>query len=95
MANDKKNLSRLVTEDDDPTVELEALILPTARADADLESTSSTAGFSEPGLQNGDQNESVAALKTDLLSRSETIDKVMNHSLCVVVVRIPCQDSKD
>ena len=76
MANDKKNANRLVTDDDDPTAELEALVLPTSRAGDDLEAAASTAGFTERTTEKKAGGESVAALKNDLLSRSETIDRL-------------------
>ncbi|MGI9220769.1 MAG: FHA domain-containing protein [Woeseiaceae bacterium] len=76
MANDKKNVNRLVTGDDDPTAELEALVLPDSRADQDNEAAASTAGIAANPVDDIDQDDSVAALKTDLLSRSETIDRL-------------------
>ena len=76
MANNKKNIERLVADDDDPTAELEALVLPVEAASQELEASSSTADFSESSTEASIQSDSVAALKTDLLSRSETIDRL-------------------
>ena len=36
MANDKKNINELVSDDDDPTAELEQLVLPAAGAADDI-----------------------------------------------------------
>jgi chromosome segregation ATPase len=46
MANDKKNINELVN-DDDPTAELEVLVLPVLRVDTCLESASGTAGYAK------------------------------------------------
>ncbi|MGI9201685.1 MAG: FHA domain-containing protein [Woeseiaceae bacterium] len=76
MANNKKNVKRLVSDDDDPTAELEALTLPDESASRNRESATSTAGFSGRPAAEAGQTDSVASLKTDLLSRSETIDRL-------------------
>ena len=76
MANDKKNANRLVNIDDDPTAELEILALPESRVSDDLEVAASTADFIADEDETVVLNESVATLKNDLLSRSETIDQL-------------------
>jgi len=45
MANDKKNIKVLVATDDDPTAELEALVLPTEDVDDESEASATTTGY--------------------------------------------------
>lgn len=45
MANDKNNINELVTADDDPTAELETLVLDASEPDMELESDAHTAGI--------------------------------------------------
>ena len=76
MANDKKNMNELVNDDDDPTAELNALVLPPSNADKESEAAANTAGYSKY-TNAADQSEPVISeLKSDLMSRSETIDRL-------------------
>jgi len=75
MANDKKNINELVTDDDDPTAELEALSPQQLSRGVDeelLESSASTYDFQE---QSGDVA-AIDELKSDLQSRSDTINRL-------------------
>ena len=75
MANDKKNINELVTEDDDPTAELETLSLQQISSrgdDALLESAASTHDYHE----DGGRDAAIDELKSDLQSRSETINRL-------------------
>lgn len=74
MANDKKNINELVTADDDPTAELETLVLHVHDANAELESDAHTAGFDT--LDQGNADDDIAQLQSDLALRSETIDQL-------------------
>jgi chromosome segregation ATPase len=76
MTNDKKNVNRLVDDDDDPTAELEILAPPTGHATEALESAANTAGFVAGLAQSDAAHDSTETLKSDLLSRSETIDRL-------------------
>ena len=76
MTNNKKNVKRLVSDDDDPTAELEALTLPDTAASQESEAAASTAGYQNRPAVDDPPTDSVAALKTDLLSRSATIDRL-------------------
>lgn len=75
MANDKKNINELVTEDDDPTAELEALSPQQLSARDDdplLESAASTHDYH----QDDDDDMAISELQSDLQSRSETINRL-------------------
>jgi len=78
MANDKKNINELVSDDDDPTAELEQLALPqvdSIRDTDDLsEAAASTHGFAEP--EDSDRDAAITELRSDLKNRSETIDRL-------------------
>ena len=75
MANNKKNINELVN-DDDPTAELEALVLPVLSVDTCLEAASGTAGFGKQ-TETAEQSElAISELKSELNSRSETIDRL-------------------
>jgi chromosome segregation ATPase len=76
MANNKKNVNRIVSDDNDPTAELEALTLPDTAASQESEAAASTAGYQHRPTVDDTPTDSVAALKTDLLSRSKTIDRL-------------------
>lgn len=71
MANENKNINELV-DDDDPTVELEVASFPEAISEAD-ERTYDAAEDDNAGLPDG---VSVSELKSDLLKRKETINKL-------------------
>jgi chromosome segregation ATPase len=76
MANDKKNMNELVTDDDDPTVELE-ILRPPARdqiADDLSESSEDTYDYGDEGTAGTDL--SVSAMQSDLRARTETIDRL-------------------
>lgn len=78
MANKKNKINELVTDDDDPTAELEALVLNKVSsgggAEDLLESAAGTYDFVGPNNENIDQ--SIPDLKSDLKSRSETIARL-------------------
>lgn len=78
MANDKKNINELVTDDDDPTAELEALT-PSSKpegnvAENPLESSADTSDYTDSRKSNHDT--SISELKSDLQHRSETINRL-------------------
>ena len=73
MANDKKNLKELVSDDDDPTAELETLTFPQDRMKVQSEVDSHTCDFEE-GDDDPDQH--ISELQSDLQDRSETIDRL-------------------
>ena len=72
MTNDKKNMNELVTDDEDPTVELEALSLQDAEELS--ESSAHTHDFFDK--DNGARASSISELKSDLKNRSETIGRL-------------------
>jgi hypothetical protein len=76
MANDKKNINELVTDDDDPTAELEAIVLQQSEADVELESGANTAGFNQEVAFDHDGDADVAALRSDLQARAEAISRL-------------------
>lgn len=71
MANENKNINELV-DDDDPTVELEVASFPQAISESD-ERTFDAADDNDAELPNG---VSVSELKSDLMSRKETINQL-------------------
>lgn len=79
MANENKNIKELVSDDVDRTAELEA---PTWRNAADeqgdgiAESGTTTFDFGPFGSSDDDQDTAIEDLKTDLRSRTETIDRL-------------------
>jgi chromosome segregation ATPase len=76
MANDKININELVNDDDDPTAELEALVPSPSAVDTEFEAAASTAGYAS-NTEGSDQPElAISDLKSDLMSRSETIDRL-------------------
>jgi chromosome segregation ATPase len=72
MANDKKQLKELVSDDDDPTAELETLTFP-YRSEVQNEVESRTCDFDTP---DDDVDRHISDLKSDLRERSETIDRL-------------------
>jgi len=78
MANDKKNINELVSDDDDPTTELEQLALPQVHPVRDTddlsEAAASTHGFAAPGYS--DRDAAITELRSDLKNRSETINRL-------------------
>lgn len=80
MANENKNTKELVSEDDDPTSELEALTwrqtVEDARAGFLAESEAKTCDFDRPVATGSDESDAIEILKSDLESRSETIDRL-------------------
>ncbi len=76
MANDKKNINELVSDEDDPTAELETLALKHVsanRSDGNLsESASNTFGYNDED----DLDASIPELRSDLKERSETISRL-------------------
>ena len=72
MANDKNKIKELVSDDDDPTAELEVLALKDGVAEREADADTS-------GLGRGrdvERDASISELKSDLKSRSETIDRL-------------------
>jgi len=81
MANDKKNINELVSDDDDPTAELEQLVLPDSGIDPDAddlsESAAGTHGFADSdNSSDTERDASITELKSDLKNRSETINRL-------------------
>ena len=72
MTNDKKNMNELVTDDEDPTAELEALSLQ------DVEELSESSAHTHDFFDkdNGARASSISELKSDLKNRSETIGRL-------------------
>ena len=72
MTNDKKNMNELVTDDEDPTAELEALSLQ------DVEELSESSAHTHDFFDkdNGAHASSISELKSDLKNRSETIGRL-------------------
>lgn len=75
MANDKKNIKELVSDDDDPTAELETLTFPHVRGSVQNEVDTHTCDFDSEDDDN-DDNLNISELKSDLQDRSETIDRL-------------------
>ena len=76
MANENKNINELVSDDDDPTSELE--ILSIQRFDADdveLESDSNTFGFGKDE-EASSPGQSIPELRSDLERRTQTIGRL-------------------
>ena len=76
MANDKININELVNDDDDPTAELKALVQAPAAVDKESEAAANTAGYAKYAEVSEQPELAVSALKSDLMSRSETIDRL-------------------
>ncbi|MDH3351326.1 MAG: hypothetical protein OEM51_07240, partial [Gammaproteobacteria bacterium] len=78
MANKNKNTNELVTDDDDPTAELEALVPGSSAADCDADNESEAAAGTHDCLVPGKarQGVSIPELESDLKSRSETISRL-------------------
>jgi chromosome segregation ATPase len=82
VASDNKKNKKLVAEqDDDPTAELEALADPTVLGNEGVqpvaaESDANTFDFDKLNSEVGDDDETIASLKSALKSRTETIAKL-------------------
>ncbi len=76
MANDKKNLKELVSDDDDPTAELETLTFPHVRGTVQSEVETHTCDFDTDDTDDTGDDQHISALKSDLQDRSETIDRL-------------------
>jgi len=78
MTNDKKNINELVTDDDDPTAELEVLALEqVAPVDEDRDLSESAADTHDYIHANdSDHDAAISELKSDLKTRSETISQL-------------------
>ena len=72
MASDNKNTNELVADDDDPTAELEVLKLEPEPNQP--ESGAHTSGMGADA--DGNANDSISELKSDLQTRTETISKL-------------------
>ena len=72
MTNDKKNINELVTDDDDPTAELESL------SPQDIDDLSESAAHTHDFEMSSDSgsDSSISDLKSDLKNRSETINRL-------------------
>ena len=79
MTNENKKINELVSDDDDPTAELEALTIrqdiPVPEQSTSSESDLNTDGF-EDSVQVSADGVSVSDLQSDLKVRSETIDRL-------------------
>ncbi len=75
MSNDKKSINELVN-DDDPTADLEALVPPPTAVDTEFEAAASTAGYAKNTDDSDQLDPAISELKSDLISRSETIDRL-------------------
>lgn len=79
MANENKNIKELVSEDDDPTAELEILSLPVDESDDSIEpseSDSHTHGLAHSKRVESTLGQSIPELQSDLESRTKTIGKL-------------------
>ena len=80
MANENKNTNELVSEDDDPTSELEALTwrhaAPSAHAENSAESEANTFNFEQQHADDDEADQAIEKLRSDLALRSETIDRL-------------------
>jgi chromosome segregation ATPase len=76
MANDKKSINELVDDDDDPTAELKALVLPLPAVGLESEASASTAGYRKNAASDEQPERAISKLKSDLMSRSETVDRL-------------------
>ena len=76
MANDKKNINELVSADDDPTAELEALDLSETDPDAESEVSATTTGYAKAGVTSGLAANRKSSLASDVRARSETTEKL-------------------
>jgi chromosome segregation ATPase len=76
MTNKKKNKELLVASDDDPTAEFEQLVLSPQPADDDSEASATTSGYIQNGAPKLTAEDAVTDLKSDLLTRSEIVDRL-------------------
>lgn len=80
MANENKNINELVSDDDDPTAELEIPNFQSSAGSEDLhaerESDSHTCGLNEPEDRDNSRALSIPELQSDLKSRTRTISQL-------------------
>jgi chromosome segregation ATPase len=79
MANEKNKINELVSDDDDPTAELEALSehkFQSADAEFERESDANTYGFGKTGEPASAHGQSIPELKSDLEARTKTIGRL-------------------
>jgi chromosome segregation ATPase len=79
MANENKNIKELVSDDDDPTAELEILSLQgdeSGDSDEQRESDSHTYGLADSKRVESALGQSIPELQSDLESRTKTIGKL-------------------
>ncbi|MDH3577749.1 MAG: FHA domain-containing protein [Gammaproteobacteria bacterium] len=77
MANENKNINELVSDDDDPTAELEVLNFEEFDlADVEPESESNTYGFDKKDDEASSSSQSIPELKSDLEKRTQTIGRL-------------------
>ncbi|MDH4124287.1 MAG: FHA domain-containing protein [Gammaproteobacteria bacterium] len=79
MANDKKNINELVSDDDDPTAELEALSLAVPESDepkGELELAATTTGLRHAPITDAEHAPDLAKFRADLEVRDQTIGRL-------------------
>ena len=79
MASENKNIKELVSDDEDPTAELEILSLPddaSEESDEQRESDSHTYGLGDRKSVESELGQSIPELQSDLESRTKTIGKL-------------------
>jgi len=87
MTNDKNNINELVDQDDDPTAELEALVLHTVEHLAESEASAHTAGLNGTRKHEIVDVESVADLQAEIESRTAAVDR-LNFDLVQMQTRL-------
>lgn len=81
MANEKNKIKELVSDEDDPTFELEALspnINEGLEGEVELESDASTCGLPDRNVDSTARNQSIAELRSDLQARDKTIGRLQH-----------------
>lgn len=77
MANDNKKINDLVSESDDDTSEMEALSEDALNeADVEFEADAATHAFETVSQHRGSDNDSIAALRSELRERDSNIDRL-------------------
>ncbi len=81
MANDKNKIKELVSDEDDPTFELEALspnIHEELEGEVERESDASTCGLPDRNVDSTRRKQSIAELRSDLQARDKTIGRLQH-----------------
>ncbi len=79
MTSEKKKINELVSDDDEPTAELEILSVElggSVDADLDRESDEHTYGLSDGGQRKSSRGQTIPELRSDLDARSKTISRL-------------------